>query len=405
MTKILHVSFSEAGGAGLFAKNLVKTLNLLERDVASLTYITSQSLREKPFRDIGITLRATVDEYLIRKQDYPTNFSYFRNTNNRKIIRKISQHRGIVHFHWMNGILNFRKLNQLVEDKSKIIWTCHDMEFFTGGCHYSLDCSNFSNGCEKCPAVKSIFRQLPQKQLENKLHFSIRNRKKINLVFPTRWMHDKFMESSLSRFYYASVIENSIDDVFLKTKTINRLNANKEDYLTVGFVSNWIENPVKNFITLTKIISEIGISSNTRIKILAVGDTMPRNFSQNLVNTEYSGKVTSRDEMIDLYKKMDLLVSISHGESFGLAIAEAASLGVPTLTMSNLASSELVIDGKTGFVCKDYSVVKEKLMHALDNKSLLNWMGENALNEAHKRWNPKTNAKKYLKIYEKIELE
>ena len=73
--------------------------------------------------------------------------------------------------------------------------------------------------------------------------------------------------------------------------------------------------------------------------------------------------------------------------------------------MSNLASSELVIDGKTGFVCKDYSVVKEKLMHALDNKSLLNWMGENALNEAHKRWNPKTNAKKYLKIYEKIELE
>ncbi len=56
--------------------------------------------------------------------------------------------------------------------------------------------------------------------------------------------------------------------------------------------------------------------------------------------------------MNKLYNAFDFLSHASLSEGFGLCIAEAQSAGCPVVVNDSQTQPELVIDGKTGFVCK-----------------------------------------------------
>ena len=403
LPKVLHVSYSSAGGAGLFASNLVKTLNEKNENYAQLISITNKSLREAPFQDLKTTFNSVLDEYLVRAQKFPTTYSFLRNSLNRNVYNQIKNHEGVLHFHWMNGVLNLNAISQLLDENAKIIWTCHDMEFFTGGCHHALDCENYQEGCIKCPAVKKIFIKVPQNQLVSKIRFSERYAGKIKIVLPSQWMQAKFTKSRIASFYETTVIENFIDKKYFLRRKIDTEQKENNKSLKVGFVSNWVENPVKNFHKLLEIVSEIDDPMDSKISILAVGESIESTRRQKKNNVIYFGKANSIDEMIKFYQEMDLLVSISYGESFGLAIAEAAALGIPTIAIGNTASAELIVDQVTGFICPDYESFKEKLKFVLRNRDILGFLGENAKNEAKTRWSPEINADKYLQVYSTLD--
>lgn len=404
LTKVLHVSYSSVGGAGLFANNLVKALNEKSKNYAQLISITDKSLREAPFQDLKTALSSALDEYVIRNQTYPTTYSFLRNGQNRKTSHIIEQHKGIFHFHWMNGVLKLDSISKKLRQNAKIVWTCHDMEFFTGGCHHALDCENFEKSCLECPAVKNIFHKVPQSQLKAKIKFSELNSKKIKIILPTRWMESKFSKSNLAPFYEIEVIENFIDQKYFLQKEKSNGQHGNDKTLKLGFVSNWVENPVKNFQKLLEIVAEIDDAIDPKFKIFAVGEsTNPKSHQKNR-NVVYLGKAHSSEEMISFYQEMDLLVSISHGESFGLAVAEAAALGVPTITVGKTASAELINDQVTGFVCDSYDSFKNKLNYIFKNKQILTHLGSNAQKEAKLRWTPEINVNKYLQVYNKLGL-
>ncbi|MEP6708301.1 MAG: glycosyltransferase family 4 protein [Pyrinomonadaceae bacterium] len=58
----------------------------------------------------------------------------------------------------------------------------------------------------------------------------------------------------------------------------------------------------------------------------------------------------SLDDIADLYCALDLFVSASHSESFGLAIAEAMACGVPIVATVTEGASEIINDGVTGLL-------------------------------------------------------
>jgi len=51
----------------------------------------------------------------------------------------------VIHLHWINaGFLSLRSLKELLQMGKPIVWTFHDMWPFTGGCHYALDCREYT---------------------------------------------------------------------------------------------------------------------------------------------------------------------------------------------------------------------------------------------------------------------
>jgi glycosyltransferase involved in cell wall biosynthesis len=102
-------------------------------------------------------------------------------------------------------------------------------------------------------------------------------------------------------------------------------------------------------------------------------------------------------KLIDFYSEMDVLVSNSFSESFGLTIAEAAAAGVPSLVLEGSGSSELVINNETGFLFKNQTELVRKLLYIINSVSLRQKIGQNAKLFAVNNWHIEKVVKKYDK--------
>jgi len=88
-----------------------------------------------------------------------------------------------------------------------------------------------------------------------------------------------------------------------------------------------------------------------------------------------------------------------NGYKSQLKWSEYASLGIPSVC-SDLKPYRCVEDGVTGMKGKTEDDFFEKLCTLIDNKKLRQDMGKNALEKNFKDFNLKTNARKWVEIYE-----
>jgi hypothetical protein len=59
----------------------------------------------------------------------------------------------VIHLHWIAHMVSSRLLSKLRLHSRRIVITGHDMNHFTGGCHYSAGCLNFQDVCRQCPQL------------------------------------------------------------------------------------------------------------------------------------------------------------------------------------------------------------------------------------------------------------
>ncbi len=162
---ITHVTFSTQGGAGRVAVLLnegQKKLGVESRIIA----MTDSNLYRKPFKNPLHTLAAVADNFLIRERNFPAMVSITRSLLNGAS-KQIFSSADILHLHWMPGVADTEALLTLSQRK-KVVWTLHDMNPFTGGCHQSMGCDNFTRDCESCPAVKHFAEPVVRSALKKK---------------------------------------------------------------------------------------------------------------------------------------------------------------------------------------------------------------------------------------------
>ena len=62
----------------------------------------------------------------------------------------------VIHLHWIAFFADYPSFFNSIPDDIPIVWTLHDMNPLTGGCHYSGGCTRFINGCGSCPQLSLI---------------------------------------------------------------------------------------------------------------------------------------------------------------------------------------------------------------------------------------------------------
>lgn len=82
-----------------------------------------------------------------------------------------------------------------------------------------------------------------------------------------------------------------------------------------------------------------------------------------------------QDDMSEFYESIDCLILASQLESFGMVALEASAYGLPVIASSNSGFSDLIVDGKNGYVFKfDFNRMFNlfrKMKQAYDNKENL----------------------------------
>jgi glycosyltransferase involved in cell wall biosynthesis len=92
----------------------------------------------------------------------------------------------------------------------------------------------------------------------------------------------------------------------------------------------------------------------------------------------------SEDEVASLYRRARLFAMLSTVEGFGLVFAEAMSHGAPVLTANEDASTEISLDGETGFAVDrtDLAQVVARILAVLNHDALF----ERLSRAAYQRW-------------------
>lgn len=110
------------------------------------------------------------------------------------------------------------------------------------------------------------------------------------------------------------------------------------------------------------------------------------------------------DEVAPLLGALDLYVSASHTESFGLAIVEAMAAGLPVVATATEGAREIIDDGETGLVVPvgDQEALAASILRLLKDEAERARLGGRARAAAHERFSLDRMVDATEKVYEEM---
>ena len=381
------------------ANLLMRSQKEQNHDVRILTLAPS-GLRQNPWTHPVLTVRAALDEMLIKDPRSPGMMSVARRdygSNLQASIRVDS----VIHLHWVEGVLNHKQISELLRKGRKIVWTLHDSAPFTGGCHSPMGCSRFTQSCSKCPQVRPAFIPLVSSSHEeisrNNLNF-----KNLRLVAPTNALARNARSSSLFRGRKLVVIGNPISNEYFstpdRTSARNRLGISEADFVGVA-IAEQLDNPLKQIPQLLEVFYQATQRLNKKAVFILIGSN-GRKIAEKHLNCIWVGRLND-EQMTKTIPAADFLISASLSESAGMTVVEAGALGVPTIAIRNGGSEELIENGQDGVLVNNLNELGLAIQAASEDHSQLIAMGRSARIRATESRADLVSAK-YFELYTQL---
>jgi glycosyltransferase involved in cell wall biosynthesis len=311
----------------------------------------------------------------------------------------------LANLHWVADFLDYHTLPQLTA-RVPVVWTFHDMNAFTGGCHYSGTCERYTAHCGACPQLKTSSG-------ENDLTRRILNRKqriferispdRFAIVCPSRWLARESGRSTLCRRFDTHIIPNGVDprDFY----PVERTEARRRFNLPAGakivlFVAEQIEDRRKGFRFLLKAIDAIRAVPNLLLVTLGSGDT---SFLTGPL-FRHLGPIHDIASMRSAYSAADVFAIPSLQDNLPNTVLESMACGTPVAGFDAGGVGEAVIDGQTGLLATtgDDTAFAINLRTILEDQ-LLQWtLGRESLARIGREFTVSLQARRYAALYREI---
>ena len=197
---------------------------------------------------------------------------------------------------------------------------------------------------------------------------------------------------------------NKVDVILNNFNIKNKYNLKETDQLLVH-VGNF--SPEKNHIFLIDVMNEIK-KTNQSIKLICLGEGVLFNYfseeikKNQLEDTIYLfGFCNSPQQVI---KQSKVLLLCSKIEGVPGVILEAAAHKIPSVASNVGGIREIVIDSETGFLINNFDIMNfaMKILTLINNEKLAKKMGEKAYEILVNEFDPKTNALKFVNLYNQL---
>jgi glycosyltransferase involved in cell wall biosynthesis len=333
---VTHISFSSAGGAGSVARTLVQGQRETGR-VAHFAHVIDSDLRSAPFATPAHTLAAGLDHYVIKSPGFNAPISVARDVLGGNLDESLSGAE-VLHLHGYNGALRLGDLGRMAEGK-RVVWTLHDMNPFTGACHYSLGCTRYSESCQSCPAVRSLFRPSVERALVHKVE-ALRTIDDLRVVAPSQWLADAAASSTVFQGHDIRVIPNPVTtlDTDGRADTVASAPGTKTagDFVATVIARN-LSDPVKNVRAAFEAFRLLRATTpGATLRLIGAGG---EEFTSDGV--ELLGPLATADIAQEL-QSSDVLIVPSLAENAPLVIIEAAWVGCPSVVSNVGGMPEIV---------------------------------------------------------------
>ena len=308
----------------------------------------------------------------------------------------------IAHLHWISFFADYPSFFGSIPDHVPIVWTLHDMNAFTGGCHYSNGCSRYNFGCGGCPqVVNSSPKDVSASTFEVKQQ-SLRD-KNLHIATPSDWMRELAMNSKIFPLQTSfQTIRLGFD---LKTfHPIDKLAARRalgieSDAVLIGFGAEDINNRRKGLQHLIPALENLNVENNVESIVFGSGE-IKSSTGQPKVN--HFGYVDSEEKQALIYSAADLVVVPSREDNQPQVGLEAMACGTPVVAFDAGGIPEYVRDGKTGLIANigDEKHLAERISTLVNNADTRINMGRRARLMMEREFEVNRQSARYLELYQ-----
>lgn len=272
----------------------------------------------------------------------------------------------VIHLHWIQDFIDFPSFFENV--KKPIIWTIHDMNPMFGGFHHiclrDKYMEQFGELERACYSIKkdalSKNRNVSIVALSTEMH----NMLAVHEFFTGRIIHD---------------IANSVDTTIFtlgdKQKLRCKYGIPMNSYVLL-FANAQLNDTEKGLVELVRALE---ILNNKEITLLCVGNGKLPKTKIDIIQLP---RVSTQQEMAQMYQMADMLVMPSRQEAFALTPLEAMSCGKPVVITPVSGANDLMRTF-TGEIAMNFTpeaiakAIKNAMKKEYDEKQIRNYIIDN----------------------------
>lgn len=267
-------------------------------------------------------------------------------------IREI-QEADIINLHWVAGAMDYPNASYALKNKL-IVWTLHDMNPFTGGCHYSAGCQKYKTSCGACPQLGSDnANDLSQKIWNQKLN-TYQNLK-LHIVTPSRWLGESARESALFSCFPVHIIPYGFPlDIF---KPYPKMQIRKDSNISqtaklILFGADSVTNQRKGFAYLLEALNRFPLKDDHEYTLVTFGG-VPKGINiSSRYQVLHTGSISEEKQLALIYSAADLFVLPSLEDNLPNTVVEAMACGLPVVGFNIGGMPDMVEHQKTGYLAK-----------------------------------------------------
>lgn len=406
--KILHLVKKDSGGAGIAARRL--HLGLKKIGVLSKMLVLESEHPADP--DVACLAK---ERLRIKLQEKLNLWMYQKFTpsgghpfNDDRSFFDMTRHpwvegADIIHLHWVAGMIDHRRFFKSLSHK-RIIWTLHDMNPFTGGCHYVSVCNKYKTGCDACPQLGLRDLLGFSKGIWSRKEEAYRN-VKMMIVSPSRWLAGCAQESFLLKNMDIRTIPNGVPLMKMcpRDKVVSRARFGlpKDKFILLFGADYKTERKGLKYLFDALKIMERRVDPERFVLVTfgAGGRVLDRDTGCAIHRL---GVVSGHEALSFCYSQADLFILPSTEDNFPNTVLEAMACGVPVVASDVGGIPEMVVPGETGLLAKAKSAedLAEKICWMLEHPKERLLMGKNGRMLVEREYGLKEHAGRYLELYQ-----
>lgn len=354
--KVYHIQYGTSP-AGNAAYRLHKAMIDNGIDSRILTYVSIKKIDR--VQKLKTTIKSLMLKYLNKlfsKHRYKGQkagtyyFSALPILGDNRIV-KIIKDADVIYIHWIGGfVLSKKNIEEIASLGKPVIFFMHDAFTFTGGCHHFFDCKKYLSGCNDCLMFNNSNIAHKQAIMKKALFTKYPN---LYFVSPSRWLEDCAKNSYVLKDCDVRCINNYIDEN--QFQPINKAVARQclglpQDKFIISFGTQGGGNKTwKGWNFLRDAINNTNFSD---VLLVIFGSDYEENIVKELkYPCWFSGQLMDENSLILLDNAVDLHVSPSLAESYGMTFIENALCGTPVIGFDCTAVPECV-NSQTGLLAK-----------------------------------------------------
>ncbi len=386
--KIVHIVAYDNGGAAEAAKRISNALGNIGADSCVVSGV-------KADRDYSISnICRVIIGKMWSKLEFVNKEYIFSDAYKHKALWKIDKIKqaDVIHLHWIAGTVNLSDISKYKQEGKKVVWTLHDMNPFTGGCHYNNLCEHYMDGCGDCAALSTNY--------SSKV---VRDKKKcyenanICVIGCSKWITICAQKSFCMRNLRCDNIPNCIDTKLFrpydKFKAREELGLSQEKKIILFGAMNALSDKRKGYKYLKEALSML---EDDRYELVVFGGIMEPSDLQ----IKSLGYIQDENLMIKAYSAADVFVAPSVQENLANTVMESMACGTPVVAFNIGGMPDMIINHSNGYLAQPFESkdLAKGIIECCDEPKY----GINAREYTENNYNYEIIANKYLDVYSSL---